>query len=114
MLYYKSLDLLVTALYTSPDKQIEHVDGINVVRKVIVTIKQHAEDPQSVLSAKFNFIGNPLEESALILRSLQQKPYDVTLFGNMMKACLLSSVIVLKRQYKRYFELDITEQLKKN
>jgi hypothetical protein len=47
------------------------------------------------------------------LLELQQKPIDEDLFMSMMKNCLTAIVTVLEKQYRRYFDLDVTNELRK-
>lgn len=99
--------------YTSADSQIDHVDGIILVSKVIDTLKKHVENPLIVLSATHDFLGNTLGTMHdKTVAALQQMPIDEVLFSQMIKACLTSIIELLERQYKRYFSLDITEKLR--
>ena len=47
------------------------------------------------------------------LKKLREPPLDEEQFRDMMKACLEGIIEVLERQYKKYFECEITEQLRK-
>ena len=47
------------------------------------------------------------------LKKLREPPLDEEQFRDMMKACLEGIIVVLERQYKKYFECEITEQLRK-
>ena len=46
------------------------------------------------------------------LKKLREPPLDEEQFRDMMKACLEGIIEVLERQYKKYFECEITEQLR--
>ena len=46
------------------------------------------------------------------LKNLREPPLDEEQFRDMMKACL-EGIIEVERQYKKYFECEITEQLRK-
>ena len=48
------------------------------------------------------------------LQKLREPPLDEEQFRDMMKACLEGIIEVLERQYKKYFECEITEQLRKD
>jgi len=42
--------------YTSAESQVDHVDGIGVVKEVIAELKLYHEDPASILSRGQGFI----------------------------------------------------------
>ena len=100
-------------MYTSAEKQINHVDCIDVVRNVISVIKEYDDHPMSVLSTKTDFFIKELNTSDTTLRQLQKQPADEPLFCKMMKSSLQAVETVLRRQYKRNFKMDITEELRK-
>ena len=68
----------------------------------------------SLLSCTTDFFGNVLHKPLIdtTLQKLQQPPKDETLFSRLMKVCLQSAVGVLERQYKKYFECNVTEKLR--
>ncbi|KAL5481691.1 hypothetical protein EMCRGX_G021924 [Ephydatia muelleri] len=47
------------------------------------------------------------------LKNLREPPLDEEQFRDMIKGCLEGIIEVLERQYKKYFECEITEQLRK-
>lgn len=96
--------------YTSASNEINHVDGIDVVRKVIERIKNSINDPEALLLARDDFFGDkmPLDDT---LTKLRQFPVDPQ-FKTMMKDCLLAVTAVLGRQYSKYFTIHITEKLR--
>lgn len=98
--------------YTGAQDELSHIDGIAIVRKVVSTVKDAAANPQATLLRQTDFFGRHLDEDDLTLAALRLEPEDMALFAKMMASCLLAVVAVLERQYKRYFELDITEQLR--
>ena len=98
-------------MYTSAEKQINHVDCIDAVRKVISVMKEYADHPMSVLSTKTDFFTKDLNTSDNTVRHLEKQQTDEPLFCKMIKSSLLAVVTVLQRQYKRYFQMDLTEQL---
>lgn len=102
----------MTVFYTGVEEQLSHIDGIGVVKKVVATLEAVAANPQDVLVRSTDFFGRELATSDQTLKALRQKPADTSLFDKLMSACLLAVVKVLMRQYKRYFELDITDQLR--
>ncbi|XP_064605780.1 uncharacterized protein LOC135470675 [Liolophura sinensis] len=103
----------MTKFYTSPEKQVDHVDGIPIVKNVIDTIKENAENPMSLLTNSTDFFGNELNSCDSTLKCLQERPADENLFCQMMQAVLEEIAVVLERQYSRYFSLELTEQLRK-
>ena len=44
---------------------------------------------------------------------MREPPLDEEQFRDTMKACLERIIEVLERQYKNYFECEVTEQLRK-
>ena len=100
------------AFYTSAKDQMEHIEGIGVVRDIINNLKKAS--PLELLKRSKDFFGNALHEPTVdcILKSLTEPPRDQTLFEGMMRSCLQSIVEVLERQYEKYFECDLTEKLK--
>ena len=100
--------------YTSAVSEVHHIEGINIVKDVLGAIKELLKNPSSILMATSDFFGNKLDtEADTILKALQQEPDDMGMFEIMMDACLESIFRVLEKQYDRYFQLDITEELKK-
>ena len=98
--------------YTSTTTQISHVDGISVVKQVLARVKACCSSPQETLTMKTDFFGDELTPDNRLMK-LQQKPIDEDLFMSMMKNCLTAIVTVLEKQYRRYFDLDVTNELRK-
>lgn len=98
--------------YTSTTTQISHVDGISVVKQVLARAKACCSSPQETLTMKTDFFGDELTPDNRLMK-LQQKPIDEDLFMSMMKNCLTAIVTVLEKQYRRYFDLDVTNELRK-
>ena len=93
--------------YTSAESDISHVDGIDIIKKVIAVLRDHMHDHPHVLTSSCNFFGGNLDtESDRTSRKLLQPPFDMESFSGMMK-----SVTVLDRQYKNYFGIDLSERL---
>ena len=44
---------------------------------------------------------------------LKQCPFIESLVGEIITAYLTAIIVVLERQYKRYFEMELTAELKK-
>ena len=72
-----------------------------------------SQNPGSVLTTQKDFFGHQLQDTDETLVKLRQTPADEKMFKTMMKECLSAIVVVLERQYKRYFSVDVTEQLRK-
>ena len=68
--------------------------------------------PLNVLHTTNDFFGNSLPSSDETFQKLREKPVQESLFITMMTECLTTIVTVLQRQYERYFNMDISEQLK--
>lgn len=96
--------------YTSAEKEINHVDGIGVVSNVITSLKEMVKKPLNILSTTTDFFGADIIVTSRLtkLRSVPSNP----LFSPMMTACLQATIVVLERQYSKYFALDITEKLR--
>ena len=103
----------MTKFYTSKDDQFSHVDGILVVKQVIEVIKEFAEHPLNTLTTATDFFGNVLPTEDHVRLSLQSPTDDRDSFIKFMSTSLLAVVSVLERQYSRYFQLDLSEQLQK-
>ena len=64
--------------YTSAESDISHVDGIDIIKKVIAVLRDHMHDPARVLTTSCNFFGGHLDtESDRTLRPLLQPPSDM-------------------------------------
>ena len=76
-------------------------------------MRKGAEDPLALLQSTSHFLGRPLDLNDPILVSLLTKPTNSSTFIEMMLACLNAIIEVLERQYSKYFQMDITDKLKK-
>ena len=120
----------ISKFYVTADCEISHVDGISIVKAIIMTLKSYIKTPKETLSTKVDFFGQPLKDEvplvtqleahgqllkdeSTVLQKLQEDPVDAALFAVMMQQCLSGIVAVLERQYKKYLELDLTEELRK-
>ena len=98
--------------YTSEESEIDHVQGISIVQDVLSAVRKATEDPLALLTCTCDFFGKQLDgDHDPTLASLQVQPLDSEIFKVMMLVCLKSVISVLERQYKHYFEMDITDQL---
>ena len=82
---------------------------------VILKLKEQNDIPLGMLIRPDDFFGNLLNEGVdTTLKNFGEPAKDEEQFSDMMKACLEGIIEVLvQRQYKKYFECDITEQLRK-
>ncbi|XP_041352647.1 uncharacterized protein LOC121371080 [Gigantopelta aegis] len=103
----------MSMFYKSDSTQVSYIDGISIVRKVSSVVKTFSEKPQDTVSTKIDFFGNELSADDETLFALQQTSIDEPMFASMMTACLLKVVEVLERQYQRYFDIDVTDELRK-
>lgn len=60
-----------------------------------------------------DFFGNQLDKEDETLAVLLSEPTDKEAFSEMTAACLTGVISVIERQYKRYFDMDLTAQLRK-
>jgi hypothetical protein len=100
--------------YTSFSDQIDHITGIDLIKDLVHHLKDCCEDPLSLFTRKTDFFGQPLDEEDPVMRKLRSMPHD-DVDGEiaMISACLATVITVLERQYKKYFEMDLTEELRK-
>jgi len=98
--------------YTSAQHELHHIEGISVVRNVMLCMKVAAEEPYSVLTRDTDFFGRQLSSDDETIKQLRTEPSDKELFTEMTAACLNTVVSVLERQYKRYFALDLSDKLR--
>lgn len=100
--------------YTGANNQIDHLEGINIVRIVVSNLKKTLENPMSIMECGDDFLGGTLDAKDPTLLKLRMfTAADDTCRGVMITACAGAVVDVLERQYKRYFGLDINEKLRK-
>ena len=100
--------------YISADKQINHIEGIAVIRNVVIDLKESCKNPLGILDRDNDYFGNPLDKADTTLKVLQQCSSSdncSVAISEMIGVCLNATIIVLERQYKRYFEMDLTAEL---
>ncbi|CAM4569827.1 unnamed protein product [Leuciscus chuanchicus] len=97
--------------YRAAVNQIDHVEAISVVKEVVTRLKEQ-RSPLDLLTQSNDFFGDALKDSDATLQKLRDPPKDEDLFKVVMEACLGAIVEVLERQYKKYFEIDLTKKLK--
>ena len=101
--------------YTNADSEIDHIQGISLVRNVIDALKIYMEDPLAILNCQTDLFGDSLIDTDCTLQKLrvQPSPSNKEFLSEMIVACLSSVVAVLQQQYQRYFGIDITDQLRR-
>lgn len=99
--------------YTAAKDQVDHVEGILIVKNLVQRLKVQKDSPMDLLACETDFFGNHLDSVVdNTLRKLREPPKDESLFKAMMEACFQATIEVLERQYKKYFEVEITDQLR--
>ena len=93
--------------YTSHMDQIEHVDGIQHVKEVLIQLKDLKGCPENTLSVSKDIFGS---DATLI--KLKQ-PKDMEIFKDLMRVCLGAIIAVLEKQYKKYFALNNSDVLRR-
>ena len=89
--------------YRDSDRQIHHLDGVNAVKKCLKNVQDLAVEENIALdNIETDFFGDKLDKSEQALWSNDPSP----LFTSMFKAALVSTVYVITRQYKKYYELE--------
>eukprot|EP00794_Sanderia_malayensis_P017193 gene17193-18925_t len=96
---------------SAEDQDVNYVEGINVVKNVIVALEDQLGDPEALLSRKTCFFGNTLNASDPTLVALQQHPKNDSKFKEMVTACIQAVIELLKRQYKKFLDNDIKSTL---
>ncbi|XP_050404243.1 uncharacterized protein LOC126820380 [Patella vulgata] len=103
----------MTKFYASAESEVSHMEGINIVKDVLCTLRQTLDDPVSIITRNVDFFGGAFKPDDKTLHSLLREPVNKDMFRIMATACLKAIIEVLERQYKRYFGMDITEQLRR-
>jgi len=100
--------------YATAVDQIDHVEGIQVIKQLVQKLKDLKETPVDLLCCATDFFGNNLDKENSTLLKLREPPKDITLYSSMMTACLQTVIDVLERQYKKYFigDWEISERLR--
>ena len=83
------------------------------MKEVITELKHCCKDPANILFRMENFFGEQLSEQDSTVKMLLVQPSNKNFFCEMKKACISTIVIALKSQYKLYFEINISEQLRR-
>lgn len=94
------------------DSGISHTEGISIIKGVLATVEDFIQDPGRTLSTTQDFFGSELPKSKG-LDIIMKDPIDKGLFLAMRETCLMGVCNVLKRQYSKYFQIDINEQLQR-
>ena len=97
---------------SSATSQITHIEGIGVAKAAVNKLKQLEGDAVSLLTSTHDLLGGMLDVgSDTTLQKLGHQPDDMGKFVEMMKAVMAAAATALERQYKRYFNLDLTAKL---
>uniref|UniRef100_UPI00358E1E6C uncharacterized protein n=1 Tax=Myxine glutinosa TaxID=7769 RepID=UPI00358E1E6C len=105
----------MTKFYRSAEQQIDHIDGIEVVRGVIEAMKQARHDPLRLLTQESDFFSDLLDDADPVMKAVRIQPPDQQAsdtLSSMLTACIDATITVLERQYGRYFAMDLTEKLR--
>ena len=97
---------------SSATSQITHIEGIGVAKAAVNKLKQLEWDAVSLLTPTHDLLDGMLDVgSDTTLQKLRHQPDDVGKFAEMMKAVMAAAATVLERQYKTYFNIDLTAKL---
>jgi hypothetical protein len=101
-------------IYTSSQSEISHIDAVGKIYDVLQGLCEKISDPMSLFWMKLDFFGGYLNSSDRNLIALRDSPSEdgIELFTQMMKAALLSTVQALEQQYRKYYDLSITDKLR--
>ena len=97
--------------YVPAESKLTHIQGIDEVKKVITCLEEARDSPLSVLTTKSDFFGNSINDDVFDA-IVSFCPHDSVLM-KMISVCIAAVLNVLNRQYARYLELDITEDLRR-
>lgn len=81
--------------------------------KHLSSLKEAQQDPIGVLTLDTDFFGDTLDKCDSTLARLLEFPSDKDSFVSVMSVCLSATAAVRERQYKRYLELFVTDELRK-
>lgn len=98
--------------YKGAASEISHFEGLVMVKEALDRLEVFSQDPQQILSVTHDIFGAELSRSP-DLEALLVEPVDRDLFLSMMEGCINAVHNVLTRQYQRYFNMDVNDQLKK-
>ncbi len=88
---------------SAEDQDVNYVEGINVVKNVIVALEDQFEDPEALLSRKTCFFGNTLDASVPILVALQEHPRNDPKFKEMVIACIQAVIRAPEKAIRETF-----------
>ena len=94
--------------YTSADKQINHLDGIVVIRNVVIELKESCKNALGLLE-RDNALDKLIPPSKF-QQCCSSDNFSVAI-SEMFGVCLNAIITVLERQHKRYFEMALTTEL---
>lgn len=97
--------------YRSSSDQINHVEGIQKVKEVLAVLQELKECPSNILSMEKDVFHQEMDRSDQTWQALRVAPTDIELFDKVTKCSIEGVIEVLQRQYKRYFDMEITDML---
>jgi len=103
--------LWMKRFYMSAETEINFVEGIRVVEKVLANIKVAANSPERLLTKSVDLFGDPLVVDATMSALLNGVAREDANFSVMMKCCLMGITDVIDRQYAKYSSWDLDLKL---
>ena len=94
--------------YTSAQHQMEHIQGIAVVKQVVEDVSNSCKNRLSLLTRRNDFFLNRLSKDDPVIESINQLCSPSDTLQDMIVACLSAVLEVLVRQYDRYFKIEDT------
>jgi hypothetical protein len=99
----------MTRFYTSSSIEENHMTAVKSIRELVDTMRA-ITDPMELMQGERDLFGKELTFNFAVF---QQFPSDQVLLKQMLGVLVDASVVVLERQYAKYFALDISPELEK-
>lgn len=99
----------MTRFYTSSAMEENHMSAVKRIQSLVATMRA-ISDPMELMQGQHDLFGKELAFNFDVFKNFS---YDQGLLKTMLGSLLEASVVVLERQYARYFQLDITPELEK-
>ena len=88
-------------LYTSGESDISHIQGICIIKFVIMAMQEEMADPTRLLASTPDFFGDALErDTDTTLNALLKPPVYIEHLSHMMQTVISATITVLERQCK--------------
>ncbi|KAK6172145.1 hypothetical protein SNE40_015873 [Patella caerulea] len=94
-------------LYGNADK-LSNLQAVPTLKKLMEKIHSLRDDPMSVLTAKYDAFGRPLDSADEVLQSLQAELLDEAYFEQVTLKLLECSITVLERQMESYLTGELS------